>query len=157
MSKQHVLGAQKLRRRIETIREGVPELLSQDGLGRLLVDRMKARFIAEVDPSGKPWAKLSPRTKAGKGILRKTGTLYNAIDIIRGNPTGFATATGAGFRIGLKPASNPGDGKDVSFYGRIQQNGISGRLPARRFLGVGPSDVKSVDSYLRRKLKQLVR
>jgi len=59
------------------------------------------------------------------------------------------TNTGAGIRIGI---TDP----DIATYGVVQNRG-NGRVPARRFLGIGRLDVKAVDSKLRRIAAQLER
>lgn len=155
---QFVNGAAKLSRRIATIRErlGVPALTKE--IGELLLTRTQRRFDEEVDPDGNPWVPLSLHTilikrRLGYGDKKKlvrTQRLRNSIRLLRGSASGAVfTNTGAGVRIGI-PA-----GTKEAAYGRVQNYG-GGRIPARRFLGIGALDIKSVDSFMRRRAQQIV-
>lgn len=149
---RYVSGAAKLGRRISTIRQryNVEDLTAE--IGQLLLRRTLDRFAREVDPDGTPWEDLAPftlrRKKAlgygNKQKLERTGALKRSIKLIRGTAAGsIFTNTGAGVRIGVNDTS-------VVDYARIQNYG-AGRVPARRFLGIGALDVKAVDSFLRRR------
>jgi hypothetical protein len=123
-------------------------------LEKLLLKRVKARFNRGVDADGVKWPPLEPATKRRKSSskhqnpLKRTGTLYDAIKVIQGTHAGlFASATGAGFRIGV---SDP----EAAEYGRLMNNGFyhvraKRMIQPRRFLGVGELDRKAVDSALR--------
>lgn len=149
-----VRGAEKLSRRISTIRTKLllPPLM--DEIGDLLLKRTKERFRAEVTPDGTPWAPLAPSTlrrkeSLGYGDAQKlvrTGKLRDAIQRIVGRADGGTFFnTGAGFRIGI---TDP----EIAEYATVQNQGSrGGRIPARRFLGVSALDIKAVDSLLRRK------
>lgn len=154
---EFVNGATKLKQRIATIRErlGVPAMTQE--IGELLLARTLRRFDQEVDPDGVKWVALSPVTVVikrrlgygGKGKLKRTENLRKSIQLLRGSVSGSVfTNTGAGVRIGIP------DGKQADI-GRVQNYG-DGRIPARRFLGIGALDVKSVDSFLRRRAQQIV-
>lgn len=151
-----VNGAQRLSQRIRTIRTTLALPVLTEEIGGLLLRRTKDRFRAEVDPDRKPWKPLAESTvrsriRLGYGAgpkLRRTDALLDAIRVIRGNNSGAVyTNTGAGIRIGV-------EGKE-SMKAYVQNNGF-GHVPARRFLGIGALDVKSVDSFLRRKGQQAV-
>lgn len=152
-----VTGAKALRRRINTIQAGLPLLVSRDRMSAFLLRRIKERFLKEQSPDGTRWARLSPNTKPGLSILRSTSALYNNIDVLDG-AGGFGSATGAGFRIGVKNASSQQPGRrrtdNPAVYGRYHNLGIG--VKRRRFLGVGRLDIKAVDSLLRRELHKLV-
>lgn len=154
---QYVQGAQRLARRISTIRTrlALPPLV--DEIGGLLLKRTLERFDREVDPFGVPWRELAPSTlrrKAALGYgsspkLVRTREMRSAIQLIRGRADGgMFTNTGAGSRIGIVDP-------DVVPKARAQNRGVPGRIPARRFLGIGPLDVKAVDGFMRRKAAQL--
>lgn len=150
-------GAQKLRQRIRTITRNLALPVLTEEIGDLLYMRTMRRFRAEVDPDGRRWADLAPSTlrrKASMGLadtqkLERRGYMMKAIKKITGR-TADSTFfnTGAGVRIGI---DDPG----IAEYARAQNRGVKGRIPARRFLGIGRLDVKAVDSLLRRKSQQI--
>lgn len=153
----YVRGAERLSRRIGTIRRNLslPALMPE--IGELLLKRTLSRFDREMNPDNIPWLPLAESTlrrKAAEGYgdapkLVRTREMREAIQIIRGRADGGVFAnTGAGLRIGI---TDP----DIAKYGTIHNNGSpSGRTPQRRFLGIGRLDVKAVDSLLRRKARQ---
>lgn len=146
-----VRGADKLKVRLDTIRRSLDISLLLEETKDLIHRRTIRRFEQEVDPDGKPWAKLkasSLRRKARKGagdrqILVQTGAMKKAIKIIRGGVGSTFTNVGAGFRIGIQDPQ-------IAEYARVQNRGY-GSIPKRRFLGIGALDIKAVDSLLRRK------
>lgn len=150
---QYVRGADKLARRINTIRARLSLPALTDEIGDLLLRRTLQRFDQEVDPNNRPWrplaiATLERKRRLGYGnnnMLVREGTLRNSIKKITGRNAGATYAnTGAGVRIGIADPK-------VAEYARAQNQGVPGRIPARRFLGVGRLDVKAVDSFLRRR------
>lgn len=152
-----VTGAAALSQRIAKLRENLNLPALTQEIGVLLQRRTIQRFDKEVDPDNRRWKPLSPATlrikrRLGygrKGMLKRTERLRNSIRVIRGGFGSTFTNTGAGVRIGV-------DDPKVAEYARVQNRG-EGRIPARRFLGIGSLDVKAVDSLLRRKAKQLER
>ena len=153
---QYVRGAARLSQRISTIRArySLPPLM--DEIGALLLKRVKDRFRRELTPDYVPWAALKPATLRRKEALGfgdaqklvREGKLRDAIEIIKGGLGSTFFNSGAGFRIGI-------DDPDIAKYAAAQNNGIPGRLVARRFLGIGALDVRAVDSLLRRKAASL--
>ena len=149
-----VTGAPRLAKRIATIRAGLGVAMFKEELAQLLLRRTLDRFDKEVDPDNQAWKPLKNKTKADKrrlgygGILKRTLLLRNSISIIRGNAEGtMYTNTGAGIRIGVRgPAAD---------YGRYHQHGTP-KMVQRRFLGVGELDIKSVDSFLRRRADKVI-
>lgn len=154
----YVRGAEKLRQRIATIRKktGLPKMV--DEIGVLLHRRTMDRFDRGVDPDGVPWQPLAISTLARKrqagageqGMLVRSGRLRASIRLIRGGAGAMYTNTGAGIRIGIQD-------REVAKYARYQQEGVPGRIPARRILGIGRLDVKAVDALMRRRAVQLER
>lgn len=150
-----VRGADKLKVRLATIRSKLFLPAFTEEIKDLLVGRTQRRFDREVDPNEKPWDKLAPSTIAtkrrlgygDKKILVRTGNLRGSIKAIRGGLGTIFTNTGAGFRIGI-------DDPEIVKYARVHNRG-GGKIPMRKFLGIGALDIKSVDSLLRRKAKQL--
>jgi phage gpG-like protein len=151
-----VKGAAKLGRRIASIRAALNLPLLTEEIGSLLLNRVRSRFKSMVDPDGNPWKELAPATlrrKAQLGYgneqkLVRKGSMRDAIQIIRGGLGSTFFNTGAGLRIGIQDP-------EIAEYARVQNKGQPGRIPARRFLGIGRLDVKAVDSLLRRKAQQL--
>lgn len=150
-----VRGADRLSRRIRTIREnlGLPDLTEE--IGDLLLARTMRRFERGVDPDERPWAPLKPETirrKARGGFpakpLQRTLKMKDSIKKIRGGSGSLFTNTGAQVRIGIQDPQ-------IADYARRHQQGRG--IPARRFLGIGALDVKAVDSLMRRKARQLER
>ena len=99
---QFVRGAEKLQRRIATIRANLHLPLLMEEIGSLLERRTLQRFDREVDPDGKPWASLKPsyaKRKAKESgntkILVRRGDLRASIRRIRGGFGFFAINTGA--------------------------------------------------------------
>lgn len=183
MPKQFVRGAEKIQRRIKTIRERTVFNLDAavaDAAANLVL-RIKKRFLLGEAPNGSPWAPLAESTiqrkkyaptrpeyrNAGQGAkLLRTRSLYDSINVIRGSHAGlFAITTGAEARIGVNPddakATYEGDAGKISKYGRFLQTGfihISGtQVPARRWLGLNANDVKSVDNILRSRIRKMIR
>ncbi len=167
-----VNGAQRLGQRIATIRARLALPVMTAEIGRLLLDRTMRRFDAQTDPDGNRWRALSPLTLRSRNrqgfpdvpILFRTGTLRNAIQIIRGKVSSGAEYinTGAGLRIGVTrqnanyvqtTSSRSVNVADVARY----MNKGTRTVPKRRFLGVGRLDVKAVDSLLRRRGAELMR
>lgn len=156
---EYVRGAARLAQRIRTLRAALSLPVLENEIGQLLLRRTLQRFDNEVDPDGRPWAPLSTETlrrrkrkggKQGKKILVQTGAMRAAIRRIRGSASGLiAVNTGAGFRIGVAD-------KEQTGKAAAHQFGTAG-IPVRRFLGIGRLDVKSVDSFLRRRADTALR
>jgi phage gpG-like protein len=128
-----------------------------EAISIMLHRRTMERFDKEIEPSGKRWAPLSeytlgdPRAGAqGRRILNRTGKLRSSIRIIRGGLGSTFTNTGAGARIGIQDP-------EMAEIGAALNKGVQGRIPARKFLGIGPTDIASVDAYLRRRGNEALR
>lgn len=156
MAKQKVRGVSDVVRRIALVRREFALVATDADYAKLIKDRVLRRFDKAVDPDDVPWKKLADstvriKTKAGYSQpdrpLKATLALRRAIDVIKGRADGlFASATGAGFRIAV---TDP----DASEYGRWQNNGShAAGIPARRFLGVGASDVRALRDMARRRM-----
>lgn len=155
-SKERVVGAGALLKRIATIQSGIGPLVSQERLGAFLVRRMQARFDKEQAPDGSRWKARASSSRGNHKILNRTGALRGSLGVIEGTGGGFGAATGAGFRIGIRSmkVQEPTRTVDTAVYGRAHHLGL-GKLPKRRILGIGALDVKAVDSLLRREIKKL--
>lgn len=151
-------GVRRVQNKLAAVRGAVPVALGREALGSFLLKRMKDRFLKEIDPDDRPWARLQKGSKRGEGILRQTRSLYDSIKVIRGvQDGGLAVSTGAGFRIGVV-SNGDGDRSDPAFYGRFHQTGVrKTNLPKRQFLGVGARDVKAIADKVRRELAKAVK
>lgn len=161
--RSRVTGAGKLRAQLDNLGEEAIGLVDKENLGSFLLTRMQRRYVKQVDPNEVRWKPLSPRTKRSSRILFKRGVLFNSIKVLGKSERGLGVSTGAGFRIGVvsrkvfEPLVEGGSRVvDPSVYGRAHQRGL-GRVPRRRFIGIGPSDRKAVREYMRRAAKRLVR
>ena len=152
----YVRGAEKLKRRIDTVRTNLnlPGMTAE--IAGLLLVRTMQRFDAEMTPNGSKWkplkeATIQRRLRDGFGgahpILKQTGTLRDSIAVIKGGSGSTYFNTGAESRIGVQDP-------DVAKYARVQNKGGKG-IVARKFLGISQLDVKAVDSLMRRKAKKL--
>lgn len=153
-----VRGAQKLGQRIRTIRTRTNLPAMVDDILELLHRRTMSRFAREVTPDNEPWLPLAEYTLrrkkqlgyGNKQKLVRTDTMRRSIKVIRGRADGgIFVNTGAGGRIGITDPK-------VAEYANKQNKG-SEHIPARQFLGIGRLDIKSVDSFLRRRATQLDR
>lgn len=157
MATKKVTGERALLQRIATIQAGVGPLVARERLGAFLVRRMQDRFDREVDPDGNRWKARAPSTRGGHKLLNRTGKLRGALGVLEGVGGGFGSATGAGFRIGIR-SQKVKDGNrtvDTAVYGKAHHQGNK-HVPQRRILGIGALDVKAVDSLMRRELKKLI-
>lgn len=117
----------------------------------LLLNRVRARFLSEVNPDGVPWipSKAGLRRKSGKytyrngrkytgtGTLFETGTLFHSIQAIRGS---------APFERVIK--------SDVP-YGLKHQLGLEG-MEVREFLGFGEDDLSLFEKLVIKRVKEAV-
>lgn len=154
-----VTGAKRLSQKIATVNNLMTAAVVVR-IEKVLLNRVRDRFITKTDHRGRPWAPLKPSTLerrarfmrtskfqptpfaiAHHGILVLTGQLAASVGINRpGSALKFATATGVGFRIGTNhPAA------------RLHQFGDSERnVPARPFLSMGLRDSIAVERVLLR-------
>lgn len=149
---RYTAGVARISDRLSRIKTVLSVAVLQEEIGNLLLRRTLTRFDREVDPDERPWTPLQSSTLErrkrqgvkGKKILVQTGALRGSIRRIRGSASGVvAVNTGAGFRIGV-------DDPEQFAKASAHQRG-TGSVPVRRFLGVGRLDVRSVDSFLRRR------
>lgn len=155
-----VIGASEMKQRLSHLRTKLPRAYSKNVIGGFMVERLQARFRQAEAPDGQKWRALSPKTKRGIGILRKTQSLMRSIAVIGGTPPGIALSTGVGFRIGVKSAPRQVIRKDGSSftvdpakYGRFHQQGLG--VPPRVFLGWNKSDEIAIVAKIKRELKYL--
>lgn len=147
--KLEVRPTKRGRLKLATMNAAAVETFSSDKLKERAVKRVKARFLQEVDPDGKPWQLLSPATRKRKAImgadqiLVDEGKLYESIGYDSKGPNSVGSNTGAGFRITAGGPKAP--------YARRHQLGL-GFTPKRRFIGLSDADVSSMEKMIERML-----
>jgi len=146
-------GVLKLRNRLKALQATLAIPVLTEEIGQLLLRRTLARFDREVDPNEVPWTPLASETlerrkraggNSGKKILVQTGALRASIQLLRGANTGtISTNTGAGVRIGVEDP-------EQTMKAFVHNKGY-GKIPMRKFLGIGKLDIRSVDGLMRRR------
>lgn len=105
----------------------------------ILLNRIRTRFLGEVDPDDATWipskAGLKRRAMGGTGTLFDTGTLFHSIQAFQPSEPG-----------------SRGLGTDV-FYAPYLQNGTH-RMPPRVFLGFGEEDISVVSALVLRRVSE---
>ena len=112
-----------------------------DQAGAVLLNRIRARFLRQVDTTGVPWkvseaAKIRRRKGRGGGTLFDTGKLFHSISLSK---------TGVGERA---------IGTDVE-YAKYHQRGIG--QENREFIGINSDDLGVVLKLLRSRLRAIVK
>jgi len=105
-----------------------------DEAGALVLARNRERFLAEQEPSGRPWVPsraslVRARTGRGGGTLYDTGRLFHSQQV---------TGSGPQFRD---------IGTDVPYAGKLHR----GRWP---FLGFGSGDADAVEALLLKRIEE---
>lgn len=110
-----------------------------DDAAELLLDRIQTRFMAEVDPDGKPWLPSRAAIRERRPTLYKTGKLFRSIRILpeRGMERHIAS-------VGVP-------------YAIKHQEGIG--VVKRRFLGFDRKgqDLKVVSAYVTGRIVQYIK
>jgi len=151
-----VVGTRELVKKLQRVNQAALGVVTSSQLQDLLVARVRARFDAGVAPDGSPWPglmeetiKRKRRSHYGKpqAPLQATGRLRKSIGVTQSNIGILASATGLGFRIGIRDAK-------AASYGRLHNYGLGGQ-EKRQFIGLGALDVRSVRDFLNRNLKSI--
>lgn len=146
MQVQIELDVQDLHKKFEILRKETDPLKVLDEAGAVLLNRVRKRFLNEVDPDGNPWkpsrAGIRRRSKGGTGTLFDTGRLYRSIQLAPTQTKPLAQGEMAESTIFT----------DVE-YGAAHQYGTK-RLPKRRFLGINQDDMEIYGKVLARRLNQ---
>lgn len=152
-----VIGASELKARFAAVREQVPRFFNEETVGRFLVERMKARFMAGVGPDGERWARYKSGPRKGQyATLYQSGDLYRSIDVVDKGQRLGGSATGFGFRIGIKSRTHMDGSRSTTTlaYGRLHQQGIG--ITRRRFIGISKDDAALLANKIRTDLKLVV-
>lgn len=145
-----IQGLQALRARLLAVEQAVAGERALDIIGALLLDRTRKRFLAQVDPDGRPWevSRAAVGRGGAGGTLFDTGSLFASIDLFRKGPGQRAIAVSDG-------AVNRETGERVADYALIHQEGLEGQ-PQRQFLGFGIEDAKAVEVVLAAILRRAI-
>lgn len=116
-----------------------------DQAGAVLINRIRARFLAERDPNGQKWepslAGALRKARGGPGTLFDTGTLFHSIHVYdRGTQARTITVDPA--------ARNKKTGDRVADYAKKLQN----QSPRRIFLGFSTDDADIVEKIFLERL-----
>lgn len=127
-----VKGQADLERKIQQLSEALDTRRILDEGAALLFNRMRSRFLAEVDPTGQKWPTSQAAirraiTNRGGGTLFNTGKLFRSLQIYASSETSRMIGTDV-----TSPKGYP--------YGKVHQFGLGG-FPKREFLGFGDTDV----------------
>ena len=130
----------KLEDRIQNLKEQVDAEAILDDVGAVLLNRMKARFLAQESPNHVPWipSKASLHRKLiGRdgGTLFDKGDLYHSIQLFNSGPNSREIAT-----------DRP--------YAKYHQFGTS-KLPIRKFLGFNEEDQTVADLVVKHAVKNI--
>lgn len=133
-------GLGSLLKRLTNLKVALDTIAILDEIGAMLLNRIRARFLAETDSEGTQWpeskAAQARRAGGGTGTLYETGHLFRSVQL---------AAKGADYRI---------IGTDVP-YGKFHQFGTR-LLPRRSFLGVNDEDARLAEALLQHRIERFV-
>ncbi|MGW8177528.1 MAG: phage virion morphogenesis protein [bacterium] len=141
-------GLKELGITLDKVQEAIDPERVLDEAGAVLLNRIRTRFLDEVDPDYEPW----PQSKAAS--IRRAGG-YTTRDSKRYYATGTLFETGALFHsiqlykdeVGARRIST-----DVP-YARYLQEGTA-TLPPRVFLGFGQQDAEIVEKLILKRIAE---
>jgi hypothetical protein len=135
-----IQGQQKLQNIISKIPSSFNTTPVLDEAAAVLYNRMRTRFLQQVDPSGTPWLPSFAAIRANRNTLFKTGKLFRSLQLYADGPDSRA--------IGSNVTNTKGFP-----YGMGLQYGW-GKLPPRVFLGFSVSqDVPYVVQLVQKRLE----
>lgn len=133
-----VTGQPELEAKIKAINQALDTRAILDEGGAVLFNRVRTRFLDEIDPTGVKW----PRSRAairrerlgrGGGTLFATGRMFRGLQLYADSPTSRA--------IGVNVTSKTGFP-----YPMVHQFGLG--FPQRQFLGFGDEDVNMMSRVI---------
>jgi phage gpG-like protein len=127
--------------------DGLPGLIEKEAAeaisegAALLFNRIRTRYLQQVDPDGIPWqpseaALMRKKQGRGGGTLFDTGTLFHSIQLYSISPLEMQIGT------------------DVP-YGIYHQEGTI-HLPVRQFLGFSLEDADLMNDVMIRRIEELL-
>jgi len=130
------IDSEGLSKQILKLEEILASGLILDEASAFVLNRIRTRFLSEVDPDGKPWipsaAGIRRKSKGGSGTLFDTGTLFRSIQA-------------------------SGSGPDTRFIGTDVPYAKHHQIPNtkhihRPFLGVNDDDARILEGILANRL-----
>ena len=144
-----LVGQPQIEAKLKGLNDALDTRKILDEGAAVIYNRMRDRFLREVDPTGQPWVpSRSALYRKSHGIiggtLFRTGRLFRSILLFA--PDDHTRA------IGTDARSDGG-----FFYPLVHQQGLGG-FPERQFLGFGDDDTQTmVDVVIRRVLEGLAK
>lgn len=120
-----VTGIPELRKKLKALEKSLNVTDILDESEAILLNRIRARFLAEQNPNNLQWKRSQAAIKENRKTLFKTGTLFHSIQA---------------YKIGRNTRSI---GTDV-FYAKYHQFGTP-TLPIRAFLGMNEDDLMIIE------------
>lgn len=123
-----------------------------DGSLAILLNRIRTRFLAEVDPQLQPWPQSEAarirRGRGGTGTLFDTGQLFRSIQAAEDEGV-LAQAVSASDDEFLATRMI---GTDVPYAGF--HNFGTKTLPRRSFMGANDDDMQVIEAYILRRIRR---
>jgi phage virion morphogenesis protein len=142
-----IIGLPALERKLRGLSEALDTRAILDEGAAVLFNRMRTRFIQEVDPEGTPWPQSQAAARRKEkgvigGTLYESGRLFRSLELFAPDATSRAIGTNAQSASGFP-------------YPKMHQFGLGGQ-ERRQFLGFGQEDVQTMlDVILRRVVEGL--
>lgn len=137
-------GTEEIHRLLRDLKRAAGDLTPAfRSIGEALLNSTRARFTAQRDPGGAPWAPLDPKTKRRKKknadkILTEEGELRGTLTYSAG-------------------ASSLVVGSPEKYAATHQFGDASRNIPARPFLGLSAADRERVERIVRDRLAKALR
>lgn len=168
MIKIDLVGLPDLTRRFSNLKDAIDTQQILDEGGAVMFNRIRTRFLQQIDPDGVPWipSKAAIRRNAGlpknnpfsgkgtpggkgKKVTRGGGTLFDTGKLFRSLQL-YATAPNER-AIGTNATSDKGFPYPV-----VHNFGLAG-FPARTFLGFGDEDVQAMTRVVFQRILRALR
>jgi phage gpG-like protein len=142
-----VAGQTGLEKSIAALTEALDTVKILDEGAAVIYNRMRTRFLMEMDPSGVKWPPSQAairRAKSGRGggTLFDTGRLFRSIQLFADSRTTRSIGTNV-----TSPQGFP--------YAHKHQFGIG--FPQRQFLGFAPEDLGAMQKVIIRRIQQALK
>jgi phage gpG-like protein len=117
------------------------ETAAVDEASALLLNKIRTRFLSQVDPNGQPWivskaALIREKLGIGGGTLYDTGNLFHSLQLYSISPNERAIGT------------------DVPYAGYLNDGTV--KMPAREFMGLSDVDVSLAESVVVKRIQELL-
>jgi phage gpG-like protein len=141
-----VQGQQQFEEKLRLLYEALDTRTILDQGAALLFNRMRTRFLSEIDPTGVKWPRSQAairREKSGRGggTLFDTGKLFRSLQL-------------SAFGESRVISTNVTDKRGFP-YGTTHQFGLFGN-PRRQFIGFGDDDVHLMSSFIFKRIRDAI-